>query len=195
MLFRSVVLLGRFLLPIVPLLAWCAAWTAPAASSGTWGTRRVAAWLVPASGVAVLAGVWLVHPVAARWDRAQAGVMGLIEEATPPGARLLSVAESDTRFLSPGGSRRLVAGETVDAGRLNRWADEQTPVFLLVVARGSARLEQEEADSARQFRTGLVARGCVVQPVRREAPAAGLLVELDRVGACRAGGTDLRVSP
>lgn len=190
-----VVLLGRFLLPIVPLLAWCAAWAAPAVSHGPWGERRFPGGLVQAAAAATLLGVFLVHPVASRWDRAQAAVMRMLEAATPPGARLISAAEADVRFLAPDGSRRLVAGEAVDRARLARWAAQGTPVFVLGVSRGPSDLQQEEWRMARELRAGLTALGCAVEPVRREAPAAGLLVELDRVGACRAEGADPGVSP
>ena len=185
---RRLVLVGRFLVPLLPLLVWCAA-----SVLGDWRNRRqgrpagaevLVAWVWAG---AVLAAACLVHPVVARWDRVQARIAARVDATLAEDAVVLAVAADVTRYVRPDlGRRRLLAADAAPPEVVRSLVAGGHPVFLLAVERSEGVYDEELSAAAREYRVGLGAT-CGVAPVAEEEVAPGTRLRVHRVDGCGPG--------
>jgi 4-amino-4-deoxy-L-arabinose transferase-like glycosyltransferase len=183
---RAVLLLGRFLVPLVPLLAWCSSSTL-----GVWWER----WTVGRSGrswaavprlwiAGVIGGVLAVHPVMASWDRLQAGIGARILAATPPAATVVTVSADLEKYIHPAtGRRRLLSADIATPEAMPGLMREAGAMFVVAVERSADAYEQEVAGLVRDYR-GALARVCELTLLVDEEMAPGTRLRVHRVGAC-----------
>jgi len=183
---RQLVLMGRYLIPLVPLLVWCASSTL-----GEWWSRRLStpnataeAWVPWLWIGAVIGGTFLVHPVVASWDAVQARVTDRILAVLPDEVQVVTVATDIARHLHGGTGRRvLVSFDVATPHELARPAVRRPPVFIVTVERSADEYDEESAQTARRYRSEL-AGWCSVTPVVEEEVAPGTRLRVHRVAAC-----------
>ncbi len=197
---QQVVLVGRFVVPIVPIVIWCTAWAAPGAGRRLLGRGRVTAGRLQAlarvGGAVGAMLLVLVHPVVARWDRAQAAVAADLQALTPPGAALLATADSAVRYLPPrAGGRRWLAAWQTTADELAALERAGTRAYLVSAGRTDSELFREDREMVEEYRLRLAAGGCTLGPPRDVHSAPGFSLLVQRVGPCGPVRGTLAVSP
>lgn len=183
---RKFLLMGRFLVPLVPLLAWCSAPTL-----GLWWERRrgnragsVVAWVPRVWVAGVVGGTIAVHPVLASWDRLQAGIGARILDATPSTATIVTVSADLEKYVHPAtGRRTLLSADIATPDAMPALVRQTGAMFVVAVERSADAYEQEIAELARAYRADL-ARACALEPLVDEEVRPGTRLRVHRVGAC-----------
>lgn len=194
---RQVALLGRFLIPLVPVLVWCSASTLR-----VWWVERVAAhpggvWVwVPRIWVAgVIGGAIAVHPVLASWDRVQARIGARIIAATPPGSTVVTVSADLAKYIHPGtGRRTLLSADVATPDALPALMRGTGELYLVAVERSADAYELEVAGLARAYQAA-VARVCGTTRLVDEDVSPGTRLRVHRVDACATPEVRAGVSP
>ncbi|MGE0392191.1 MAG: hypothetical protein AB7I25_00615 [Vicinamibacterales bacterium] len=194
---RQLVLLGRFLVPLVPLLVWCAAPTL-----GAWWERRAAgrsaaawAWGARLWMAGVIGGAIAVHPVLGAWDRTQARIGGQIIAATPPGSTVVTVSADLEKYVHPGtGPRNLLSADIATPEALPALLRGTGELYIASVERSAGAYEQEVADLARAYHAA-VARTCTMARLVDDEVSPGTRLRVHRVDACVGPAARAGVSP
>ena len=187
---RQLVLVSRFLLPVLPVIVWCAATTYPALwrqwqpALRSRRLRAPAVWAVGGWILAVTTAVAVVHPIVASWDRTQAAITNRIYAATSPGAALLTNSPGTTKFVHPTrGPRTLIDSTEASAREIGELQARYGAVFTVVVDRSGPESFGEEQAGARAFEAEL-RRSCSLESVVDEEIGRGMNLRVQRVGAC-----------
>jgi hypothetical protein len=146
----------RYFIPLVPLLAFCAAECFPRLAADIAGRWASAPRLAPI-GAGVLALALLVqsigvHPALYRWGAAQARMREAILSETPPGGIVILNSASAGKIASYAyGPRRFVPRELLKFDNVVQWSRAPEGVFVAFINRNDTDGRIEEATENERF--------------------------------------------
>jgi len=181
---KGMMLMSRFMIPAVPLIAIMASEVWPR-WSGRLRLGRARPAFVHAAGFAAAATAFAVHPLAARQEEATLPVQRAIQRNTRPDAPVITNSDATLKYLSPAYStRRLLLLPATPPESLSGFSRRYGVMDVVVLDRSDSRVFNAMAARDDRFVSAARAR-CAVQDRLDTLMADGSRLRVLELRSCR----------
>ena len=159
---RGLLLVSRYMLPLIPILAFMAAEVAPRLLGER--ARVSLGRLVPAALIALAVLAFAIHPAIRRQERSSASVVAAISAAVPEGTTVITNHHATLKYVSPVyGTRPLILRSYVTPSDVPAFARSRAPLGVVFIDRTDTDMFRRDADENARFLDALRQR-CVLDP-------------------------------
>lgn len=182
---KGTMLAARYMIPLIPVLAWMAADVWPRAFAALPGSvqsrpRR----LVLVAGAAVAAASFLIHPLMRVQEQDALGIVRGMFENTSAATPLITNSDATLKYLSPAyGSRRLILRQQIRSDTVPALLQAFGALSIVLLDRVDTELFRKDAKENNRFVADL-GRLCELKMVYRADFAWASLRVLD-INRCR----------
>ena len=174
---RGILLGSRFMIPVLPILAWMAADVLPRARSGRYDLRPYAA--------AVVLMAFLIHPVARRQEEPHLALLRAIEAYATDSTPVITNSNASLKYLSPAyGERwRLILRYGLTGDSVASLSHRYGPLGVALLDRNDSEMFRAESLDNDTFLRD-VGRRCEVEPAVDSTISGWTRLRISRVIAC-----------